>query len=38
MEKGKFIDLYSKWNEQGTLKENLMVLSLLVRWTINSKR
>lgn len=29
--KPKFVDLYVKWNEQGELRENLQVISMLIK-------
>ena len=36
--KTKFVDLYLKWNEQGQLKVNLQVISMLVKSGLTEKQ
>lgn len=36
--KTKFVDLYVKWNEQGQLKVNLQVISMLVKSGLTEKQ
>ena len=37
-ESKKFIDLYVKWNEEGKLKDNLLVLSMIVKSGCSDKQ
>lgn len=36
--KTKFVDLYLKWNEQGQLKINLQVISMLIKSGLTEKQ